>query len=84
MNVKCHACIGGKSLGNDLKQLEKGGVQVVSGTPGRVFDLIRRTALSTANLKAMILDEGALGNELSLNSEDFTPVFHLSPLRTLI
>lgn len=57
MNVKCHSCIGGKSLGNDLKQLEQGGVQIVSGTPGRVFDLIRRNALQTSNLKAMILDE---------------------------
>lgn len=57
MNVKCHACIGGKSLGNDIKVLERGGIQVVSGTPGRVFDLIRRNVLSTAHLKVMILDE---------------------------
>ena len=58
LNAKCHACIGGKSLGEDLKQLERGGVQIVSGTPGRVYDLIRRNnALSTAHLKAMILDE---------------------------
>lgn len=57
MNVKCHSCIGGKSLGMDLKALEQGGVQIVSGTPGRVFDLIRRNALSTAHLKAMVLDE---------------------------
>lgn len=57
LNAKCHACIGGKSLGEDLKQLERGGTQIVSGTPGRVFDLIRRNALSTTHLKAMILDE---------------------------
>mmetsp|Transcript_446 Transcript_446/g.644 ORF Transcript_446/g.644 Transcript_446/m.644 type:complete len:409 (-) Transcript_446:87-1313(-) len=57
LNAKCHACIGGKSLGEDLKQLERGGAQVVSGTPGRVFDLIRRNALSTAHLKVMVLDE---------------------------
>jgi len=57
LNVKCLACIGGKSLGEDLKQLERGGIQIVSGTPGRVFDLVRRNALSTAHLKAMILDE---------------------------
>lgn len=57
MNVNCHACIGGKSLGNDLKELERGGVQVVSGTPGRVYDLIRRNALQMSSLKAMILDE---------------------------
>jgi ATP-dependent RNA helicase len=55
--VNCHACIGGKSLGNDLKELERGGVQVVSGTPGRVYDLIRRNALQMSGLKAMILDE---------------------------
>ena len=55
--VNCHACIGGKSLNQDLKQLERGGVQVVSGTPGRVFDLIRRNALNMSTLKAFILDE---------------------------
>ena len=55
--MNCHACIGGKSLGNDLKELERGGVQVVSGTPGRVYDLIRRNALQMSGLKAMILDE---------------------------
>ncbi|KAL7581047.1 hypothetical protein ACA910_005851 [Epithemia clementina (nom. ined.)] len=57
MNVNCHACIGGKSLGLDIKAMERGGVQIVSGTPGRVFDLIRRNAMVTSNLKAMILDE---------------------------
>ena len=55
--VNCHACIGGKSLGNDLKELERGGVQVVSGTPGRVYDLIKRNALQMSRLKAMVLDE---------------------------
>ena len=29
----------------------------MSGTPGRVFDLIRRNALNTSHLKTMILDE---------------------------
>ena len=57
MNVKCHAAIGGKSLGLDIKELERGGCQIVSGTPGRVYDLIKRNALTTQHLKAMILDE---------------------------
>ena len=57
IQANCHACIGGKSLGNDLKELERGGVQVVSGTPGRVYDLIKRNALHMSRLKAMILDE---------------------------
>jgi len=41
MNVTCHACIGGKSLGEDMRVLQAG-VQIVSGTPGRVYDMIRR------------------------------------------
>ncbi len=57
MNVKSHACIGGKSLGLDLKAMERNEAQVVSGTPGRVFDLIQRSALNTRNLKALIIDE---------------------------
>lgn len=57
MNVKCHAAIGGKSLGLDLKELERGDCRIISGTPGRVYDLIKRNAMSTQHLKAMILDE---------------------------
>lgn len=57
MKVRCHACIGGKSMGEDLKLLDRGGVQIISGTPGRVFDLIRRRSLRTKELKALIIDE---------------------------
>ncbi|GKY93352.1 hypothetical protein MPSEU_000302800 [Mayamaea pseudoterrestris] len=57
MNVSCRACIGGKSLGDDIKSIEKGGTQVVSGTPGRVYDLLRRGAMSTNHIKTLILDE---------------------------
>jgi len=57
MNVNCHTCIGGKSLGNDIKELERSNVQIVSGTPGRVYDLIKRNILRMERLKAMILDE---------------------------
>lgn len=57
MNIKCHSAIGGKSLGLDLKAMEQNQAQIVSGTPGRVFDLISRTALNTRALKALIIDE---------------------------
>jgi len=57
MNVKCHSAIGGKSLGLDLKAMEQNQAQVVSGTPGRVFDLIQRRALNTRALKALVIDE---------------------------
>lgn len=56
MNVQCHACIGGTSIGEDIRKLEHG-QHVVSGTPGRVFDMIRRRTLRTRNIKMLVLDE---------------------------
>uniref|UniRef100_A0A6B2L6Q9 RNA helicase n=1 Tax=Arcella intermedia TaxID=1963864 RepID=A0A6B2L6Q9_9EUKA len=56
MSVEVHACIGGKSIGDDIRRLNSG-VQVVSGTPGRVFDMIKRKNLRTRNIKMLILDE---------------------------
>ena len=45
MNISCHACIGGTLVREDMAKLGKG-QQVVVGTPGRVFDMIKRRALS--------------------------------------
>ncbi|KAK9468941.1 P-loop containing nucleoside triphosphate hydrolase protein [Lipomyces arxii] len=56
MNVQCHACIGGTSVGEDIRKLDFG-QHVVSGTPGRVADMIRRRNLRTRNIKMLILDE---------------------------
>eukprot|EP01130_Rhizamoeba_saxonica_P013931 TRINITY_DN59_c0_g1_i2.p1 TRINITY_DN59_c0_g1~~TRINITY_DN59_c0_g1_i2.p1 ORF type:complete len:405 (-),score=87.11 TRINITY_DN59_c0_g1_i2:26-1240(-) len=56
LNVEVHACIGGKSIGEDIRILDQG-VQVVSGTPGRVYDMIRRKHLRTRNIKMLVLDE---------------------------
>lgn len=56
MNVQCHACIGGTSIGEDIRKLEYG-QHIVSGTPGRVFDMIRRRCLRTRNIKMLVLDE---------------------------
>jgi len=56
MNVQCHACIGGTSMGEDIKKLDYG-QHIVSGTPGRVFDMIKRRHLRTRHLKMLILDE---------------------------
>ena len=49
MNVQCHACIGGTNLGEDIRKLDYG-QHVVSGTPGRVFDMIRRRTLRTRGM----------------------------------
>jgi superfamily II DNA/RNA helicase len=42
--------------GEDIRRLEAG-VQIVSGTPGRVFDMIKRRALQTRDIKVLVLDE---------------------------
>lgn len=56
MSVQCHACIGGTNLGEDIRKLDYG-QHVVSGTPGRVFDMIRRRNLRTRSIKMLVLDE---------------------------
>jgi len=43
-------------VGEDIRKLDYG-VHVVSGTPGRVFDMIRRRNLRTRNIKTLVLDE---------------------------
>ncbi|XP_074280694.1 eukaryotic initiation factor 4A-3 [Silene latifolia] len=56
MSIEAYACIGGKSVGEDIRKLESG-VHVVSGTPGRVCDMIKRRTLRTRQIKLLILDE---------------------------
>ena len=56
LSVRCHPCIGGKSIGEDIRALQAG-VQVVSGTPGRVYDMIQRRQLSTRRLRLLVIDE---------------------------
>ncbi|GFZ21338.1 eukaryotic initiation factor 4A-III [Actinidia rufa] len=56
INIQAHACIGGKSVGEDIRKLEYG-VHVVSGTPGRVCDMIKRRTLRTRAIKLLVLDE---------------------------
>jgi ATP-dependent RNA helicase len=58
MNARTLTCIGGKSLGDDVKKITKGqGVHVVSGTPGRVLDMLKRHHLSAKGIKMMVIDE---------------------------
>nr|ANS59102.1 eukaryotic translation initiation factor 4A transporter-like protein [Thitarodes armoricanus] len=56
LNAKCHACIGGTNVREDIRLLEAG-VHVVVGTPGRVFDMISRRALRADTIKLFVLDE---------------------------
>jgi translation initiation factor 4A len=56
LQVKCHACVGGTSVREDARILSAG-VHVVVGTPGRVYDMLRRRCLRADNIKMFTLDE---------------------------
>lgn len=45
-----------RSVQEDIYELNKG-VQFISGTPGRIYDLLHRKAISTNMLKYIIIDE---------------------------
>merc|ERR1711939_21437 len=56
MQAKCHACIGGTNVREDIRSLEAG-VHIVVGTPGRVYDMINRRALKPEDIALFVLDE---------------------------
>jgi len=56
LNVSSHACIGGTLVRDDINTL-KHGVQIVVGTPGRVFDMVNRQCMILESVKLFILDE---------------------------
>ncbi|KAG8960295.1 RNA helicase [Tulasnella sp. 408] len=56
LNIECHCCFGGTSMAEDIRKLESG-AHIVSGTPGRVYDMIRRNKLRTQNVKMFVLDK---------------------------
>jgi len=82
MNIECHACVGGTNVREDMAKLQEG-VQVVVGTPGRVFDMINRRALRTDNIKIFCLDEA--DEMLSRGFKDqIYEVFQLLPQDTQV
>jgi translation initiation factor 4A len=56
MDLKVLSATGGNQLRSDISAL-KAGAQFIVGTPGRIYDLIRRGDLSVDNIKYVILDE---------------------------
>jgi len=56
MGVTSHACVGGTSVRADMALISRG-VQVVVGTPGRVYDMINRRALDLKDVQLFVLDE---------------------------
>ena len=56
-SVKSHVCIGGKKVGEDVRKLSHGSVHVVSGTPGRMYDMIQRQVLDMKKIRVVFIDE---------------------------
>merc|ERR1719265_1314686 len=55
-HVKCHACIGGTSVRDDIDKL-RDGQHLVVGTPGRVYDMISKRHLRVDDLITFVMDE---------------------------
>jgi len=56
MRIKCHCCIGGTSVREDIDKLREG-QHLVVGTPGRVGDMIQKGHLRMDDLITFVLDE---------------------------
>ena len=56
MGITAYSATGGTPIRDDLKAIERG-VHFVVGTPGRIYDLMTRRALSRDMIRVLILDE---------------------------
>jgi superfamily II DNA/RNA helicase len=56
MGIKVHCATGGPPVSKDITAIQKG-VHFVSGTPGRIFDLMSRKVIDPLLVRVLILDE---------------------------
>merc|ERR1712223_23065 len=78
MGAQCHACIGGTSVKEDMRKLDNG-QHIVVGTPGRVFDMISRKVLRTADIKQFVLDEADEMLSRGFKDQIYDVFRHLKP-----
>jgi ATP-dependent RNA helicase len=76
--VRTWCAVGGASVGRDIKELEAG-KHVVSGTPGRVFDMISRGALAVKAVKMLVLDEADELLDAGFKEQIYDVFRHLPP-----
>lgn len=55
--LKVAILVGGDSVDDNMRTLKRDTPHVVIGTPGRVYDMLRRRALVTTRVRTFILDE---------------------------
>jgi ATP-dependent RNA helicase DeaD len=73
--IKTCAVYGGAPIYTQKEALKKG-VQIVVGTPGRVFDMLRQKVLKLENLKRLILDEADEMLNMGFKEELFSIMSH--------
>ena len=56
LGVKLYCTTGGTPIREDIRALERG-AQFIVGTPGRIWDLMHRNALSRNNIRVVVFDE---------------------------
>lgn len=82
MKIEVYGCIGGTNVREDAAKLNSG-VQVVVGTPGRVFDMINRGFLKADDIHMFVLDEA--DEMLSRGFKDqIYEIFQLLPSTTQV
>ncbi|URD74182.1 DEAD-box ATP-dependent RNA helicase [Musa troglodytarum] len=79
INVQAHGCIGGKSIGEDIRKLEYG-VHVVSGTPGRD----EADEMLSRGFKDQIYDAALISATLPHEILEMTNKFMTDPIRILV
>lgn len=83
MSIYCHACIGGTSLAEDVKKIDFG-QHIISGTPGRVYDIIRRKHLRTNSIKILVLDEADEMLNKGFKEQIYDVYRHLPPYTQVV
>lgn len=71
IGVRVQACVGGTSVRKDQHILQRS-VPIVVGTPGRVFDMLRRKSLRPDDIRMLVLDEA--DERLSRGFKDQVPI----------
>lgn len=83
MGLTAYACVGGRSTEEDIRRLQSG-AHIISGTPGRVFDMIKRRHLDPKQVKILVLDEAdeMLGKGFKAQIHDIYRI--LPPLQVVL
>ena len=56
-DLRTQLLVGGNSIDDDIKNLKENIPHIIAGTPGRIYDMMRRNCIGSKNIKLIILDE---------------------------